>query len=115
MNKDISKALPRPPYTNILEIAVNKAYTIGQRGTWRDYVDLFFLLKGSYVTLDQVIKESEKRFTFEFNTKLFLQQMVYTKDINDFKIEYLKEKYEPKEIADFLTKKLISYTSKITG
>ncbi|PIZ05445.1 MAG: hypothetical protein COY57_07255, partial [Flavobacteriales bacterium CG_4_10_14_0_8_um_filter_32_5] len=30
---------------NLKDLAANKAYTIGRRGEYRDYVDLFFLLK----------------------------------------------------------------------
>ncbi|MCH7730370.1 nucleotidyl transferase AbiEii/AbiGii toxin family protein [Patescibacteria group bacterium] len=86
------------------DLASNKAYTIGRRGTWRDYVDLFFLLKEKYTPLDSIIKEATRRFGGEFNQRLFLEQLVYTKDIVDFGIDFLREEYEPNEIVRYFIK-----------
>lgn len=86
------------------DLASNKAYTIGRRGTWRDYVDIFFLLKEKHATLDSVTKEANKRFGAEFNQRLFLEQLVYTNDIADFGVDFLQEKYEPNEIVKYFIK-----------
>ena len=86
------------------DLASNKAYTIGRRGTWRDYVDLFFLLKEGHVTLGSVIKETEKRFGAEFNQRLFLQQLLYTADLVEFGIDYIGRKYKPQQIIDYFEK-----------
>lgn len=97
------------PLFNLADLASNKAYTVGRRGVWRDYVDLFFLLKENCVNLAQVIKETEKRFGSDFSPKLFLEQLIYVKDIVDFKIDYLKKSYETAEIVAFFKQQIRKY------
>lgn len=85
------------------DLASNKAYVIGRRGAWRDYVDLFFLLK-SRVKLKFVIAQALKRFGGAFSEKLFLEQLTYWGDIKDFTVEYIGKKYPPKEIQKYFQK-----------
>lgn len=92
------------PLLSIKDIALDKAETIGRRALWRDYVDLFFLLKKEYVNLEEILKLAERKFGVEFNPRLFLQQLVYFKDLEIVKISWVKEKYSPKEIQEFLKK-----------
>ncbi len=94
------------------DLASNKAYAIGRRGTWRDYVDMFFFLKEGYTTIDSVIKEAIKRFRGEFNPRLFLEQLVYTKDIVDFGVNYLREEYKVEEIVKYFIKTTREYKGK---
>lgn len=105
-------AYPFPPLHPVVEtdgirlfdlrdLASNKAYTIGRRGAWRDYVDLFFLLNGSKLNLQNVISESERRFSESFDTKLFLGQLVYYDDITDFSIEYIGDPVSREVIQEF--------------
>ncbi|MFH1561213.1 MAG: nucleotidyl transferase AbiEii/AbiGii toxin family protein, partial [Patescibacteria group bacterium] len=58
---------------SLKDLASNKAYTIGRRGEYRDYVDVFFILK-SGLKLDEIIKESTKKFSEAFSGRLFLEQ-----------------------------------------
>ena len=37
------------------EIGATKAYTIGRRGTYKDYADLYFILLERHASLDQII------------------------------------------------------------
>ena len=92
------------PLFHLADLASNKAFTVGKRGVWRDYVDLFFLLKSKSASLSQIIKEAEKRFGGQFSAKLFLEQLVYNKDIFDFQIDYIGKKYVPEEVMSFLEK-----------
>lgn len=92
------------------DLASNKAATIGRRGVWRDYVDLFFLIKNNVSNLEDVINETEKRFRGEFNKRLFLEQLVYTKDIKDFEIDYLDKRYSPQEINAFFEDQVKNFT-----
>ena len=84
------------------DIALDKAFTIGRRAMWRDYVDLFFILKNKIFTLENLIKYAEKKFKFNFNPRLFLEQLVYFKDVEILKISYVNEKFSEKEIKKFL-------------
>ena len=92
------------PLFHLADLASNKAFTVGKRGVWRDYVDLFYLLKFKLISLEQIIKEAEKRFGDQFSAKLFLEQLVYNKDIFDFRIDYIGKKYTPEEVMLFLEK-----------
>ena len=94
------------------DLASNKAFTVGKRGVWRDYVDLFYLLKFKLISLEQILKEAEKRFGDQFSAKLFLEQLVYNKDIFDFRIDYIGKKYTPEEVMFFLEKTEKGYLKK---
>lgn len=94
---------------HLYDIATAKAYAIGRRGAWRDYVDLYFLLKKNNVSLDQVIKEAKKRFDRLFDEKLFLQQLAFFGDISDMSVDLIVP-VSPAEIKKFLEKIVRDYT-----
>lgn len=75
--------------SDIKDIASDKAYAIGRRPQYRDYVDLFFIIKSGF-GLGQIIKDSKEKFGGEFSEKLFLSQLVYFEDISDYTIEFTK-------------------------
>jgi len=93
------------PLFNLRDLASNKAYVIGRRGEYRDYVDLFFLLKEG-LSLKKIINEAKKRFKGAFSERLFLEQLVYFKDLKDFRIDFLRKKYEPKQIYEFFQREI---------
>lgn len=75
---------------DILTLAAMKAYSLGHRAKWKDYIDLYFTMK-HYHGIDEIIKKAKKIFSSEFNEKLFRSQLVYFKDIDyTEKIIYLK-------------------------
>lgn len=88
---------------DLQDLASNKAATIGFRGKWRDYVDVFFLLKEKKTTLSEIISVSQKRRGSEFSVRLFLQQLVYFDDITDYSIDFVEKPVHPDEIKKFLT------------
>lgn len=94
------------------DIAADKAYTIGRRPAWRDYVDLFFLLKDGHVSLEKMIADAKRKFGFLFAEKLFLEQLTYYKDIRNFKVKFIEKKYSPEEIQEFLKKEVKAYINK---
>ena len=87
---------------SIKDIAVNKAYLLGKRPKWRDYVDLYFLLKDNYVLIGEVISLSKKKFGTDFSEKLFLEQIVYWGDMDDYIVDFITKEIEQKEIKAFL-------------
>lgn len=101
-----------PPVFALNDLASNKAYTIGRRATWRDYVDIFFILKKGKVSLKTIITESKQRFAGSFGEKLFLEQLIYFEDIKNFGITYIGEEYSPKQIESFFKKTAREYVSK---
>ena len=88
---------------SVADIAANKAFTIGQRGQWRDYVDIFFLLQRKVFTLEKIVTISQKKYGSEFNPRLFWEQLCYFDDIKNFDITFLKESFSTEEIQTFLT------------
>jgi len=65
----------------LLTLAAMKAFAFGQRAKWKDYVDMYFIMRDHH-TLDQIAAEAEKLFRGEFNAKLFRTQLAYFEDIN---------------------------------
>lgn len=83
--KDIIK-LP-----DLLTLAAMKAYALGRRAKWKDYVDLYFIIKDHY-SIRQIIKKGQAIFGAEFNEKRFKSQLAYFKDIDySEKVIYLKD------------------------
>ena len=93
-----------------LTLSAMKAYALGMRAKWKDYIDLYFVMK-RYHGIDKIIKKAKKIFSSEFNEKLFRSQLSYFKDI-DFteNIIYLEgfkidDKIIKKGLIDFSLKK----------
>lgn len=106
--KPFIKGYPLPLWS-VTDIAGNKAYAIGRRGTYRDYVDIYATLKGGN-TIGDIVSNAGDRFRETFNERLFLQQLVYLGDLNDFTIEWLWPKRSPKQVASFLEDEVKKYT-----
>lgn len=86
---------------SIKEIAATKAYAIGRRGVYKDYIDLYFIISGNFLSLDEIIKTSEKKYRDEFNSRLFLEQLTYLEDIEDSQILFLKEEIDKNKLEKF--------------
>jgi len=70
-------------------LAALKAYALGRRSKWKDYVDLYFILKNK-ISLKDIIKRSVKIFGKNFNEKIFRAQLSYFKDLDySEKVDYL--------------------------
>ncbi len=66
---------------DLLTLAAMKAYALGMRAKWKDYVDLYFIIKDHF-SIDKIIKKGRKVFGNEFNRKIFRTQLSYFDDIN---------------------------------
>lgn len=75
---------------NLLTLAAMKAYALGRRAKWKDYVDLYFVMK-QYHGIGKIIQKAKQIFGREFNEKIFRTQLAYFKDIDySEKIIYMK-------------------------
>lgn len=75
---------------DLLSLAAMKAYALGQRAKWKDYVDLYFVIKQRH-GIGKIIQKAKQIFGREFNEKLFRTQLAYFKDIDHSeKIIYMK-------------------------
>jgi hypothetical protein len=94
---------------NLVTLAAMKAFALGQRSKWKDYVDLYFIIK-KYHGIDEIAKKAKQLFGTMFNEKLFRTQLAYFDDINyDEEVEFMPGF----EISDELIKKeLIEFSLK---
>jgi hypothetical protein len=93
------------PILDLRDCAANKAYTIGRRGAWRDYFDLFTLCTQAALSLESIVADAHVKFEGLFNAKLFLEQLTYFADISDFSIEPLNASpAKPDDILSFFRK-----------
>src|SRR3989344_4002137 len=66
---------------DLLTLAAMKAYALGRRPKWKDYVDLYFIIKNCY-SLKDICEKADKIFDKEFNEKLFRRQLAYFDDMD---------------------------------
>jgi len=74
---------------DLLTLAAMKAYALGMRAKWKDYVDLYFIMRDFY-PLEKIAKKAKQIFGGEFNERNIRSQLSYFKDI-DYReeVEYL--------------------------
>lgn len=65
----------------LLDLAAMKAYALGRRSKWKDYVDLYFLLKEQFA-LDQISQRAIEIYGDLFSDKLFRSQLSYFEDVD---------------------------------
>jgi len=87
----------------LISLAAMKAFALGRRAKWKDYVDLYFILKYHF-SLKEVVAETNKIFEQVFSEKLFREQLAYHKDIDySEEIEFLPGfAVNEKEVKTFL-------------
>lgn len=65
----------------LITLAAMKAYAIGQRNKWKDYVDMYFLLRDHYRVAD-ISAHAHMLFGDRFNERMFRSQLSYFDDID---------------------------------
>jgi len=89
----------------IIDLAAMKAYALGRRSKWKDYIDLYFILKEDY-SIEQISEKAKKIYGQLFSEKLFRAQLIYFEDIDySESIEYLVPPIPEDEIRNFLIEK----------
>lgn len=92
---------------DLLYLSAMKAYALWRRGKWKDYVDLYFIIKKYYST-EKISKKAEEIFLWAFNEKLFREQLCFFDDIDySEKVSYIWEEISDKEIKRYLCDKSI--------
>lgn len=99
------------PLATISDIAADKVQTIGRRAIWRDYVDIYWLLKSGILNLTTIIQLAQKKFKGEFNSFLFLEQLVYFDDVAIVPIEFYSSPPQDTEIKTFLKTEVANFTA----
>lgn len=95
------------------QIGLTKAYSIGRRGSYKDYVDLYFLLKGNYLSLEDIVRDCQEIFGGGFSDRLFLEQLVYMKDVPEIEVNLLQEKVSKKDLENYFTREIKEFGSRV--
>lgn len=66
---------------DLLTLAAMKAFALGRRAKWKDYVDLYFILKARH-TVSEITIRGREIFGNEFNEKIFRTQLAFFEDID---------------------------------
>lgn len=89
----------------LIDLAVMKAYALGRRSKWKDYVDMYFILK-YFCSIEQISEKANRIYDQLFSEKLFRAQLSYFDDIDHSEpIEYLGSAVSEDEIRKFLIDK----------
>jgi hypothetical protein len=102
---DFDKILRMP---DLLTLGAMKAFALGRRSKWKDYLDLYFLLR-DYFSVEDIIQKAENIYGQEFSAKLFRSQLAYHEDINYSEIVEFLPGYEvsEEEVKAFLIDKAL--------
>ena len=96
-------------FPTLLSLASMKAYALGRRAKWKDYVDLYYILKDHY-SIEEISKEAIRNFGNFYSEKLFREQLAFHKDINyNEQVEYLIDPPSEEEIRLFLIEKSVDF------
>jgi hypothetical protein len=83
---DFEKTFRMP---DLLTLAAMKAFALGRRSKWKDYVDLYFLLRDHF-SIKEISMKADAIFGQLFSEKLFRAQLAFHKDIDYSEtVEYL--------------------------
>lgn len=92
---------------DLLTLAAMKAFALGRRNKWKDYVDLYFIIKNHF-SVNNIAQKATELFTGEFNERIFRNQLAYFDDIN---YAELVEFLPGFEVADEIIKqKLVDFS-----
>ena len=94
---------------SVREIAAMKAFSVGKRLSYKDYIDWYFLLKERHVKLEEVIQLCKRKFGNDFNDRLFLGQLASLEDIPTQKIDFLGDPVHRPAIQQLLERTVRNY------
>ncbi|MFA6570068.1 MAG: nucleotidyl transferase AbiEii/AbiGii toxin family protein [Bacteroidota bacterium] len=92
----------------LIDLAAMKAFALGGRAKWKDYVDIYFLLRDHF-SIKEIAVNANKIFGGLFSEKLFIEQLGYFEDIDyTEQVEFVNGNVTDEEIKSFLLEKALS-------
>lgn len=74
---------------SLLQLAAMKAYALGRRSKWKDYVDLYFLLN-EHFSIEEISACAISLFGDLYSEKMFRAQLCYFEDVDHLEeVDYL--------------------------
>lgn len=102
--KNLKETLPTESIcvADVEDLLANKAYAIGRRGVWRDYVDIYWGLKNKLIDFEDLLRKTEKKFSGLFSRKLFLEQLVYFEGLENRIVDWCGNEISDDDIEKYL-------------
>ena len=92
---------------SLKEILATKAYTLGRRGEYKDYVDMYTGLHEGVSTLTEIVELARKKYGDFFNDRLFLEQLLYLDDVEKVDLIMIERPVPSKgELLDLFSEKI---------
>ena len=66
---------------NLLQLAAMKAFALGRRSKWKDYIDLYFIIR-YHQDINKIIDQAALIYGDLFSEKLFRAQLCFFEDID---------------------------------
>ncbi len=94
---------------DLLQLAAMKAFALGRRSKWKDYVDLYFIMK-NHRGINNIIHQATLIYGDLFSEKLFRAQLCFFEDIDyTEEVDYvISNPPTQKEIQGFLCETAIA-------
>jgi hypothetical protein len=94
---------------SLLELAAMKAYAIGRRSKWKDYVDFYFILR-YHLSIAEISRKASEIFGQLFSEKLFRAQICFFEDVDyTEEVEYIIPPVDKNEIKTFLSDEAVRF------
>ena len=77
----------------LITLAAMKAFAIGQRNKWKDYVDMYFIIRNHY-SVEKISEHAHVLFGDRFNERMFRNQLSYFDDIDYREAVVFKQGFE---------------------
>jgi hypothetical protein len=93
----------------LLDLAAMKAFALGHRSKWKDYLDLYFIIKDHFL-ISQISNRATELFGQLFSSKLFVAQLSYFEGINySEEVEFIPGfEVDMQVVKDFLIEAALS-------
>ena len=96
------KNFGRLEISSLYDIAVNKVHTIAMRTNARDFVDLYFIFKGTeYNDLARIRLDSQAKFDWPLEPKNLISQFLRVKDFKAQDFPRMVKSFNRKAMGDF--------------
>ena len=96
---------------SLLDIAVNKLFTIYQKPRSRDFIDLYLILKKTNWEMENLIKKAKIKFDWHIDYLELGSKFLLAKKVKDYPKMIIKE--NPEVWQKFFEKEAIKFKSKI--
>lgn len=99
-NKKLDNIVTMP---SLLELAGMKAYELGRRSKWKDYVDLYYILS-EFHSIKEILQRAKEIFGDLFSEKQFRAQLGFFEDVDySEKIEFIGKGVSETKVKKTLT------------